>query len=182
MICGDMDSIRAEVERYYSSRKVQIVRDTDKYSTDLTKCMIHSNAQMAVEGRLGNDQTDVVIFGSLGGRVDQAFSQLQFLYSTAGQNPAYNGDVYLMTPESLVFILERGLNRIHTPVGAQSFTENMGIIPIGKPAYITTHGLEWDVKDWYTEFGGQVSTSNHIKADVVQVHCSEPVLFTLEYA
>ena len=92
------------------------------------------------------------------------------------------GDLYLITEESVVILLEKGKNRIHTPVGKILFTENVGIIPIGRPSIITTRGLEWDVQDWHTEFGGQMSTSNHIKADVVEVETSERVLFTLELA
>ena len=183
MICGDMDSIRTEVERYYYSKAVLVIRDTDKYSTDLTKCMASSRKQLDEERRLEEGPLDVVIFGSLAGRADQAFSQLHLLYTMVMQNPlSWKGDIYLITPESLIFVLHQGLNRIHTPISARAFTENVGIIPIGKPAHITTHGFEWDVTDWYTEFGGQMSTSNHIKADVVEVHCTEPVLFTLEYA
>ena len=183
MICGDMDSIRTEVERYYYSKAVLVIKDTDKYSTDLTKCMFYSRKQLEEERRLEEGPLDVVIFGSLSGRADQAFSQLHLLYTLFRHNPlSWTGDIYLTTPESLVFVLHQGSNKIHTPVSARAFTENVGIIPIGKPAFITTRGFEWDVLNWYTEFGGNMSTSNHIKADVVEVDCSEPVLFTLEYA
>ena len=81
-----------------------------------------------------------------------------------------------------MFLLEKGQNKIHAPVGSAQFTENVGIIPIGRPSIITTHGLEWDVTDWSTEFGTQMSTSNHIKAEIVEVDTSERVLFTLEIA
>ncbi len=69
---------------------------------------------------------------------------------------------------------------IHTPLSEGLLTENVGIIPVGRPAVISTQGLEWDVTDWTTEIGGQVSTSNHIKRDVVVVHTTERVLFTVE--
>ena len=62
------------------------------------------------------------------------------------------------------------------------FEENIGIIPLSSPAVITTHGFEWDVENWHTEIGGQISTSNHIRADKVEVETSVPVLFTLELA
>ena len=60
------------------------------------------------------------------------------------------------------------------------FAENVGIIPVLGPVVISTKGLEWDVKDWRTEVGGQISTSNHIKSDVVEIEASDPVLFTVE--
>ena len=92
------------------------------------------------------------------------------------------GDLYLITAESIMFLLEKGKNTIHAPVGPKHFAENIGIIPIGRPSVITTHGLEWDVTDWSTEFGTQMSTSNHIRAETVEVETSERVLFTLEIA
>ena len=80
-----------------------------------------------------------------------------------------------------MFLLKKGRNRIHAPVGWQKFTETVGIIPLGRPSVVSTRGLEWDVTEWPTEFGTQMSTSNHIKADVVEVESSETVLFTLEF-
>lgn len=61
-------------------------------------------------------------------------------------------------------------------------TENVGIIPLGRPSVITTRGLEWDVTEWTTEFGGQISTSNHIRSGVIEVETSERVVFTVELA
>ena len=56
----------------------------------------------------------------------------------------------------------------------------MGIVPLGGSAKITTEGLEWDVRDWETRFGGRVSTSNHIRARKVVVWTDERVLFMVE--
>ena len=49
------------------------------------------------------------------------------------------------------------------------FTPNVGILPIYGPATISTTGLEWDVKDWETRMGVQVSTSNHVAGERVEV-------------
>jgi thiamine pyrophosphokinase len=54
-----------------------------------------------------------------------------------------------------------------------SFGENIGILPLRGPCKITTKGLEWDVTGWPTEFGGQVSTSNHIRSGTVEVEVVE---------
>ena len=191
MICGDLDSIRPEVMQYYESKGVQIIRDTDQYSTDLTKCLKHSRkshdletvwkSRFGSEKDLQNHPIDVAIFGGLGGRADQAFSQLHHLYMFAKQGSIlWKGDLYLITSKCLIFLLEKGPNTIFAPRKPQSFTENVGIIPIGKPCLISTRGFEWDVKDWPTEFGTQMSTSNHMKQDTVHIHCTERVLLTLE--
>ena len=182
-ICGDLDSLHPDVEEYYRSRGVKIIKDPDQYSTDLTKCLKYIRDQIVErEDDFESPQrgVDVAIFGSLGGRADQAFSQLHHLYTSSQDLSTMSGDLYLITAESMILLLERGKNRIHAPVGPKRFTENVGIIPIGRPSMITTHGLEWDVTDWSTEFGGQLSTSNHIRAEMVEVETSERVLFTLE--
>lgn len=115
-------------------------------------------------------------------------------------SPESTGDIYLVSEESISFVLQRGKNIIHTPKARQRpqphqdaasrdeneekylLEENVGILPIAGPASITTSGLEWDVRDWRTEVGGQISTSNHIRAEVVSVETTEPVLFTAELA
>lgn len=164
---------------------MKIVKDPDQYSTDLTKCLKYIRDQLTkTEDEYGpaRERADVAIFGSLGGRADQAFSQLHHLYTCSQDVPSMIGDLYLITAQSVMFLLETGKNRIHAPVGPKHFTENVGIIPIGRPSVITTHGFEWDVTQWSTEFGGQMSTSNHIQAEIVEVETSERALFTLELA
>ena len=180
-----MDSLSPAVKEHYRSKDVKIIKDPDQYSTDLTKCLKYIR-EHTVEKEDDYDSSrkgvDVAIFGSLGGRADQAFSQLHHLYTCSQDIPSMVGDLYLIIAESVIFLLEKGQNRIHAPVGPKHFTENVGIIPIGRPSVITIRGFEWDVTDWKTEFGTQMSTSNHLRAETVEVETSERVLFTLEIA
>ena len=191
-IIGDLDSIRLDVRKHFADKGVKILLDADQYSTDMMKCLRYIREEPRIntnleEGDSGLDsgpqkgQLDIAIFGGLGGRADQAFSQLHHLYVYAHEGSAVsNGDLYLIMPESVVFLLEKGLNKIHTPLDTGLFRENVGIIPIAKPSVITTRGLEWDVTNWPTEFGTQISTSNHINSDIIEVETTERVLFTLE--
>ena len=186
-ICGDFDSILPEVADYYSQRGVQLNKDNDQYSTDFMKCL--KQIGMQVEPILGDRSRltqaaalDVVVLGGLGGRADQAFSQIHHLYLASEDISLDLGDIYLVTPKSIIFVLHKGMNSIRTPVSPGLLTENVGIIPTGRPSIISTKGLEWDVEDWSTEFGTQMSTSNHIKANVVRVKTTERVLFTVELA
>lgn len=192
MICGDLDSIRPDVRKCFADRGVKILLDADQYSTDMMKCLRYIREEFRTsKGSEGkdtglnpgsqNEYLDIAVFGGLGGRADQAFSQLHHLYVYAHEEPTVSkGDLYLITPESVVFLLEKGLNKIHTPLDTSFFRENVGIIPIAKPSVITTRGLEWDVTNWPTEFGTQISTSNHIKSDIIEIETTERVLFTLE--
>lgn len=200
--------------------------DPDQDSTDFTKSLnyLRNNASRIVStpiaeptpevengGEEHHHNLDVLILGGLGGRVDQAFSQIHHLYAMTQSNPTTDlrsmGNLYLISEESISFMLRQGLNTIYTPavnrpnctklasslssnndhgpyVGREThyLEENIGIIPISGPAHITTHGFEWDVTNWRTEMGGQISTSNHIRADRVQVDSDQPVLFTMELA
>ena len=186
-ICGDFDSILPDVVDYYFQRGVQLNKNIDPYSTDFMKCLNHIGQH--VEPILGDRSKltqaaalDVVVLGGLGGRADQAFSQVHHLYLAIEDISLDLGDIYLVTPKSIIFVLHKGVNSIRTPVSPGFLTENVGIIPIGRPSVISTKGFEWDVEDWPTEFGTQISTSNHIKADVVRVKTTERVLFTVELA
>ncbi|KAJ5360064.1 thiamine pyrophosphokinase eukaryotic [Penicillium concentricum] len=250
-IVGDLDSIRPAVREHYEKLGVSILQDPDQYSTDFTKCLKYLNAHAAeiiasprkgkptTNGANGSTSTspseqsplEIVILGGLGGRVDQAFSQVHHLYmmtqtqrsirenetiTSPDANPAAGGNLYLVSEESITFIIQTGKNTIYTPATRRAdiatastsdvsespkkrkreqeqekeqepepeyfFEENIGIIPLSAPAKITTHGFEWDVDNWHTEIGGQISTSNHIRADKVEVETSVPVLFTVELA
>ena len=200
-----MDSITPAVRQHYAQLDVPIIEVVDDYSTDFTKTLLYLS-EWYFDHTTATDKDndiDVLIMGGLGGRVDQAFSQIHHLAVMQNkrfpQQPGTNDDsslrmnLYLISEESITFILNPGENIIHTPgtnrPGVTSSTstccyleENVGIIPFLGPTSITTHGFEWDVADWRTQIGGQISTSNHIRADVVRVQSPEPVLFTLELA
>ena len=191
-ICGDLDSVFDDVKDYYQREGAQIIKDPDQYSTDFTKCLTHISSlpDKTLRDKLGNTQSppskadglDVAVIGGLGGRADQAFSQLHQLFAASQDLSLVRGNLYLITTESIIFVLEKGLNRIYTPVSSDLLGENVGIVPLGRPSLITTRGLEWDVTDWATEFGGRVSTSNHIKSEIVEIETSERVVFTVELA
>lgn len=244
---GDLDSIKSTTRSHYERLRVPVIQDPDQYSTDFTKCLKHlrdwyyhgglngdDSASIDIKDGSGdkyNNRTlEILILGGLGGRVDQAFSQIHHLTTfsmkwsgihtsttiesesapktDANDNNNGNGNntdlklnLYLISEESITFILHPGKNIIHTPGTNRPLEEeerkknknnnnnqeyfleeNVGIIPYLGPTRITTHGFEWDVTHWPTQIGGQISTSNHIRADVVEVDCEASVLFTLELA
>lgn len=177
-----MDSIRQEVLDAFTDTK--IIRDHDQYSTDLTKTLrqlgsLHESA--FPNDASEHDSIDVAIFGGLEGRADQALSQLHQLYASSKAKLAGGiGDLYLVTASSVIMLLEKGLNQIRTPVASGCFTEMAGIVPLARPARLTTRGFEWNLDNEEMEFGRFISTSNHIMHGEVEVETSEPVIFTLE--
>jgi thiamine pyrophosphokinase len=253
------------VRQHYENHGVPILYDPDQYATDFTKCLkylrskageiVKKDASLSPKGgkQKKSVRLDVLVLGGLGGRVDQAFSQIHHLYAMTReiQQEGEQGreeeqheeheeeqeenrdhtkkqqNLYLISEESISFVLHAGKNTILTPgtnrpgvsVSASAtaskanpappepllpshqavpeeestmpsscdyhdsyLEENIGIIPLAGPSEITIRGFEWDVTKWKTEIGGRISTSNHIRADVVSVETDRPVLFTVELA
>jgi thiamine pyrophosphokinase len=174
IVHGDLDSLRDDVRDYYAAQGVSVSRDGDQYSTDFGKCM------QKISSRSPSTLQDVVVLGTLGGRVDQGLGLLHEMIREETKHA--NLRLWLFSESSLSFILRGKRNVIWDLQKNGIFTENVGLVPIYGPAIISTEGLEWDVKEWDTQMGGQVSTSNHIKADEVKVETNAPILFTIERA
>ncbi|KAK3312165.1 thiamine pyrophosphokinase [Apodospora peruviana] len=184
IIIGDLDSLRDDVRSYFSQYKhtsrhaTQIIHDPDQYSTDFGKAVHYVR-----EHHRDHDILDIVAIGGLGGRVDQGLSQLHHLYLFQTDPKYSQGRMYLFNGECLTFLLKAGCHRIKVrePGQEDAFGKHVGILPVKEPSVITTKGLEWDVENWETQFGGQVSTSNHVlpHTQVVEVKTTKDVLFTI---
>ncbi|KAI9737822.1 MAG: hypothetical protein M1834_009191 [Cirrosporium novae-zelandiae] len=192
LILGDLDSLKSSVRTYFQNFGVQVIQDHDQDSTDFTKCLWyirdHKDAILRTSNRKHapadtvSDRLDVVVLGGMGGRLDQAISTIHHLYFAARDPTLIPGNLFLVTAQNISFVLKKGKNAISTPLKEGILLRDVGVLPVGVPAIITTKGLEWDVKDWKTELGGVISTSNHIKSDVIEIETNEPVLFTVEFA
>lgn len=167
--------MRDDVRAYYESHGVEVLRDGDQYSTDFGKTMSKISARDNA-----TSQKDVLILGTLAGRVDQGLGLLHEMTREENKHP--NLRLWLFSESSLSIILRSKRTIVRNLQSSKLFTENLGLVPVYGPAIISTTGLEWDVKDWFTQIGGQVSTSNHVKTDEVQVDTDGPILFTIERA
>ncbi|KAK6537404.1 hypothetical protein TWF694_011591 [Orbilia ellipsospora] len=166
------------------------------------------NDQATKNGGINDYPLDVVAYGATGGRVDQVFHAIDQLFQASqnlnrqGQNdnnemntsssassatspspPRTNSrgerrSLTLMSDESVTFLLEKGKNLIETPL--RLFGKTCGLIPVAGRSVITTTGLEWDLNETETKFGGMVSTSNHLVKERVEVETTELLLFTME--
>ncbi|KAK5653247.1 hypothetical protein OQA88_9146 [Cercophora sp. LCS_1] len=179
-IVGDLDSLSAEAREYFvhqklTGRATDIVHFPDQESTDFGKAINYVRDQYS-------GPVHIVAVGGLGGRVDQAISQLHHLFSYQVDPNYSEGRLCLFTGEGLTFLLKAGSHEIHVRDGTEEvFDKWVGILPIKEPSRITTKGLEWDVTDWHTELGGLVSTSNHVlpETKTVWIHTTKDVLFTI---
>ena len=174
VIHGDLDSLDQTVQKRYEQIGVEISQDPDQYSTDFGKAIKKVIERMP-------SVHDILIHGSIGGRVDQGIGLLHELYREQKfRHPELC--FWLFSESSVTVLLQPGTTRLHTPVGSGFIKRNIGILPLYGPASISTKGLEWDVQDWPTEMGGQVSTSNHIFEDLISITTDKDVLFTVERA
>ncbi|KAF7522921.1 hypothetical protein G7054_g11967 [Neopestalotiopsis clavispora] len=188
VIIGDLDSLDESARVHFEevNPSIKVVKFVDVYSTDFTKAVDYARTN----ARDGGGK-DIVAMGGLGGRVDQGLSQIHHLYLFQTSPTYAEGKMYLVSGESLTFLLKAGSHQIHVRepscngnAGAASeevFAKYAGIIPVKEPSVITLKGFEWDVTDWPTSFGTQLSTSNHVlpESQVVEVTTSKDVLFTI---
>lgn len=199
-VIGDLDSLRSDVKQYWHERGSEIIFDPDQYSTDMTKAVKYVKSfEIPREGELtpskdesgadklqkikdGLEIKDIVCIGGLGGRVDQAMSALHHLYIFQKESDYASGKMFLLSSEAITFVLKSGKHKIKVRESfpGMGLGKNIGIIPLKEPSMITTEGLKWDVKNWPTEFGGQMSTSNHVQEDWVTVETTRDVLFTID--
>ncbi|EKD18297.1 thiamine pyrophosphokinase [Drepanopeziza brunnea f. sp. 'multigermtubi' MB_m1] len=175
-VIGDLDSLLPEVRKHWEDMSIPVIHDPDQYSTDFGKAVkyIRSSPDRAA--------IDIVVIGGLGGRVDQGMATLSHLYTFQKEPNYVSGRMYLLSSESITFVLKTGKHRIKVKERYEGIElgRHVGIIPLKEPSVISTQGLEWDVNEWGTEFGGQMSTSNHVKEDEVEVQTTKDVLFTID--
>lgn len=173
VIHGDLDSLKALSRLWALSHSTAIDMDPSQDSTDFTKCISYIATHYAPTLRA---VPDILVLGGLGGRVDQGLSILHHLYKAPELYP--QGRIFLLSSSAITFLLTAGCHRI--VVKDAGLGRHVGIMPLGAPARISTRGLEWDVQDWETRFGGQMSTSNLVREEVVVVETSADVLFTID--
>lgn len=171
-IHGDLDSLQDDVRQKFLDLGVAVTQDGDQYSTDFGK------ATKKIVEVMPNVQ-EMLILGSLGGRLDQGVGLLHELYREQHvRHPRIR--FWFFTEASVSVVIPNGRSVIYTPLTSGLLTRNVGILPLYGAASISTEGFEWDVHDWPTEMGGQVSTSNHVLGDQVSIQTNKEVLFTIE--
>ncbi|KAF9084556.1 cAMP-dependent protein kinase subunit [Mortierella sp. GBA35] len=194
---GDLDSLRDSVKEYYQSMGVTVERVPDQDSTDFMKCVELVRARdpshsitTTTPTSLSSDTSvipskessehlqasnlGIIALGGTGGRFDQSMSSIHHLYILNQERNAT-----LISDESIVILLGPGTHEITCSLEIEGPT--CGIIPVGSSeAILTTTGLKWDIEDWKTSFGTQVSTSNALVGSKVTIKTTAPVVWTTE--
>ncbi|RHZ79632.1 hypothetical protein Glove_143g46 [Diversispora epigaea] len=172
-IKGDLDSLRDDVRKFYISRGTVVQQDPDQNTTDFMKC-IDLIRKKELESSEPSLKYEIIALGAFGGRVDQAMSNIHYLYKLKDERR-----IYLWSDQNMAFLLNKGKHQIQCDLNVEG--PNCGIIPIGiERAIVTTTGLEWNLANSPTSFGEMISTSNHLIDDVITIETDSPILWTVE--
>jgi thiamine pyrophosphokinase len=198
MIRGDLDSLRPDVRAYYESMGSVVEQDHCQDTNDLDKALqaVQRNVLMRENNTTPNNTFRVCIYGAFGGRFDQEMASIQALYKWS--EPFHN-NLTLYSDETCAILLPALVkNEIRLPLSNADLSSSSsygdtserigregptcGLIPIGgRCESVRTTGLKWNL-DGTTplEFGGLVSSSNHVTEELVTIQTSHPLVFTTE--
>jgi thiamine pyrophosphokinase len=151
-VIGDLDSLADEELALLKSKGAEIIHyPARKDQTDLELALLHAQALGAQE---------VTIYGALGARWDQTVANLLL----AGAFPALN--FRLADANQEFFYIRAG----ETSAFAGQPGDTVSLIPLGEEAEgITTHNLEYPLKDEQLTFGSTRGVSNVLLAEHASV-------------
>jgi thiamine pyrophosphokinase len=148
-----------------------------------------------------------VVYGAFGGRFDQEMASFQALYKYQNMtNNTTTASLQLVfyDDHTMAFLLPPDCcNHVHLALQSTTTTTTKdddsnnnnntnrcclpsegpvcGLIPLGGAVdSVTTTGLQWNLQNQGTSFGGLVSTSNCAVNRVVTVTSSQPLVFTAQ--
>ncbi|KAL5475900.1 hypothetical protein EMCRGX_G025778 [Ephydatia muelleri] len=175
-VCGDLDSIRPEVLQFYQQKGSKMVQLPDQNATDFTKTLNYLMEQEIVSE---NQFSSVYALNALWGRFDQTLGNVSTLYAFAS---TYDIPIYLLSENSLVFLLQSGFHIIKVDTGFEE--GHCGLVPVGLACKsCSTTGLVWNLEHSSMEMGKLTSTCNLLQkgATEVTVETSDPVLWTMSH-
>jgi len=183
-ICGDLDSIKPEIKEYYQKCGTKVVSLACQDFTDFHKtlqfaitCSQNEDSQSSETPTRRYNFSTIYCFCNFSGRLDHALANLHSLYSSSLSSFC----TYIVSDESLTFLLRRGENRIF--VESEFCGKYCGFFPVGSATKVTTQGLKWNLSDDLCSFDGLVSSSNEFDLSSGVKHVSiiteRPILWTM---
>ncbi len=183
LITGDLDSASKESLKYFEDRGSNLIRTPDQNDTDFTKCLRIVFPLIEKHGI-----ESVLVLADSSGRIDQIMANINTLFKIENIRSKSNSNgfvpvvpVYLMSSNSLSWLLVEGTHKIHIPESIKH--RWCALIPIGSKCQATTKGLKWNLNNTVMEFGGLVSTSNTYNPDnftgIVEITTDSPLLWSM---
>lgn len=143
LVIGDLDSLSDALRTWLADADVPMQQfPAAKDETDLELALIHAAAQSA---------DPILLFGVLGGRLDQTLANIMLL-----THPALAGrSVKLITANETAWLVTDAA-QIDGQVG-----DTVSLIPLGGDVYMhSTTGLQWPLQDEMLKFGPARGISN----------------------
>lgn len=166
-VTGDFDSIKPETMEYCQKQvEITITNTPDQDYTDFDKGLntLISTCPQKLDC--------FVVVCENSGRLDQIFSNLNTLCRASLHG-------FLLSKPSITWMLHPGNHRIHIPPPLCNQTELCGVLPLSKPAKVSSMGLKWNLNDHIIEFGGIISSSNtYDGSPIVNITTDATVIWT----
>lgn len=189
LIIGDMDSLRADVLKYYKDAGVPLIDlSEDQDSTDLQKCLAYLQAHvlpgpsLSEEVGLGSRLSDpgeedsqtrphqIFVLGAFGGRIDHTLNNLNTLYQFR------HLDIILWGEGNLVRLVRGpGETTLRPERGVEG--PSCGLVCLGEASISSSRGMKWDLDETRMNIGGLISTCNKILADELWVNTDKDLLW-----
>lgn len=155
LVIGDTDSIPAEINRWLEANKCDFIRSpAEKDETDLELALIYA---------VTHYQEEVLLFGTLGGRLDQTLGNILLL-----THPGLtNHNVRLLSQHETAWIIQNETH-IQGQVG-----DILSLIPLNHDVWVkNTRGLKYSLSDEPLHFGPARGVSNVLiePEAVVSIH------------
>lgn len=143
VIIGDLDSLGPNLQAWLDQHDVQFITyPAAKDETDLELALLYAAQNYADE---------ILLFGTLGGRLDQTLANILLL-----THPQLNGrSIKLLTPNERAWLVTS-----QTTFNGQ-IGDTVSLIPLGGDVHIrATEGLQWPLQDEPLSFGLARGISN----------------------
>lgn len=142
-----------EYGKHYYAKNSQL--NENLISELTTKFMQENMSKVHIE--------EIFCFADFGGRLDHAIAILNSLFDVCLKNIK----TFIMGSESMTFLLRKGINIIYLDNYEIWNGKYCGLLPIGGSAYVTSHGLKWNLNNQLSQFGELVSTSNELNDEEI---------------
>jgi len=163
VLIGDLDSVEPSAsDELQSSAAELIVHPKDKDASDL---------ELALQYAVANHDEEILIFGGLGGRLDQLLANVLLLTQPHWQGRA----IYIVEEHQRAWIITAGSQRFEGDVG-----DLFSMLPLDGDAHIRrTDGLQWQLQDESLIYGQSRGISNILTADTVVVEVQSGILLCI---
>lgn len=168
--------IKKQASQYYSDldKAIALINLTvNTPDVDIAKLDDYSQletVEVEKNRKLDTHKTITVItMGGIGGRYDQTIATISRTLQSYSIRPHMNFLLLNSEHPEFVLLLPQGKNFVNisadfldtkTTDRKKDALRTVGLLPLCKPARLTTKGLKWDVSDWETEMSGDLSLCN----------------------